>query len=311
MRVIITGGTGMIGRALSAGLAGEGHEVIALSRRPDSAPPMPQGVRVVEWDGATARGWGSLVDGAEVIVNLAGESIGGSGVLDILFGHWTRARKRRIVESRSSAGRAIVEAVRSSVRKPRLLIQASASGYYGVRRDEELGEQSEAGDDFLARTCLEWEAASEPVAAYGVRRIVTRSGVVLSLRGGVFPMLVLPFRLFAGGPLGNGRQWFPWIHLEDEIEAIRFLMTRDDARGAYNLAAPETIRNADVARALGKEMRRPAVFRVPAVLLRLVLGEKAVLVVEGQRPVPRRLMEAGYSFRFPTFEAALRDLLVR
>ena len=311
MRVIVTGGTGLAGRALCAGLAADGHEVIVLSRRPEGAPKMPEGVRVVGWDGATARGWGQLADGAEVVVNLAGESIGGNGLLSILFGRWKKEQKRRIVESRSNAGRAIVEAVRSAGRKPRLLIQASAAGYYGTRRDEELGEASEAGDSFLARTCLEWEAASEPVGAYGVRRVVVRSGVVLAVRGGILPMVVLPFRLFAGGPLGSGRQWFPWIHIADEVGAIRFLMAKDEASGAYNLTAPQTVRNSDLARALGKVMRRPAFFRVPASVLRLVLGEKAMLVLEGQRPVPRRLLEAGYAFQFPTIESALEDLLHR
>jgi uncharacterized protein (TIGR01777 family) len=309
MRVIVTGGSGLLGRSLGASLAADGHEVIGLSRRPEGAGPVPGGMRLVGWDGETARGWGELADGADVIVNFAGESIGGSSVPSILFGRWTESRKRGIVESRSNAGRAVVEAVRSAKRKPRLVVQASAAGFYGTRRDEELGEEVAAGDDFLARTCLEWEAASEPVTAFGVRRVVIRSGVVLTLRGGIFPMVVLPFRLFAGGPLGTGRQWFPWIHLDDEIRAIRHLISQEGAQGPYNLAAPGAITYAELARVLGRAMRRPSFLRVPGFALRLLMGEKSTLVLDGQRPAPRRLLEAGFVFRFPTLEPALKDLL--
>ncbi len=309
MRVIVTGGSGLLGKSLGASLAADGHEVIALSRRPEQAGAVPGGVRLVRWDGETARGWGELADGADVIVNFAGESIGGSAVPSILFGRWTASRKRAIVESRSNAGRAVVEAVRSAKRKPRLVVQASGAGFYGPRGSEELAEEAAAGDDFLARTCLEWEAASEPVKAFGVRRVVIRSGVVLTLGGGIFPMVVLPFRLFAGGPLGNGRQWFPWIHLDDEIGAIRHLISHEEAQGPYNLTAPGATTNGDLARALGRTMRRPSFFRVPGILLRALMGEKATLVVDGQRPAPRRLLEAGYAFRFPTLEPALQDLL--
>jgi uncharacterized protein (TIGR01777 family) len=309
MRIIITGGTGLIGRALGARLASEGHEVIALSRNPGGAAADAGGVRLVVWDGRSAAGWGALADGADVIVNLAGESIGGNGVLPILFGRWTTEQKRRIVESRADAGRAVVEAVRAAKNKPSLVIQASASGFYGTHRDEELGEEAEAGDDFLARTCLEWEAASEPVRAFGVRRAVFRSGVVLAKHAGIFPMVLLPFRFFAGGPLGSGRQWFPWIHLDDEVEAIRTLINLENASGPYNLTAPEAVRNADLARAIGRVWGRPAFFRVPGFALRAALGEKAVLVLDGQRPAPRRLLEAGYAFRFPHLEPALADLV--
>jgi uncharacterized protein (TIGR01777 family) len=311
MRVIITGGTGLIGRALGARLAGEGHEVIALSREPGRAAAPVGGVRVVAWDGKSAAGWGALADGADVIVNLAGQSIGGNGILSVFFGRWTAARKRRIVESRADSGRAVVEAVRSARSKPRLVIQPSGSGFYGSRRDDELGEDAEAGDDFLARTCLEWEAASEPVRAFGVRHVVTRSGVVLARGAGIFPMVLLPFRFYAGGPLGSGRQWFPWIHLEDEVEAMRTLIHLENANGPYNLTAPEAVRNADLAKAIGRVWGRPAFLPVPGFALRAVLGEKATLVLDGQRPAPRRLLEAGYNFRFPRLEMALRDLLRR
>src|SRR5689334_12122533 len=200
MRVIITGGTGLIGRALAADLAFERYEVIVLTRRPEQVTRLPQGVRAVGWDGRTAAGWGGLADGADVIVNLAGESIAA--------GWWTEARKRRILESRVNAGRAVVEAVNAATRKPGLVIQASAVGYYGPHGDEEVTETLPAGNDFLADVCREWESSTAEVQALGVRRVILRTGIVLSRAGGPLPLMRLPFQFFVGGPLGNGKQWF-------------------------------------------------------------------------------------------------------
>jgi hypothetical protein len=309
MRAIITGGTGLIGRALTAELAAHGYEVVILSRNPEGAGGPPAGARLVAWDGRTAAGWGGEVEAADVVVNLAGESIAGESLPAILFRRWTADQKRRLLESRVNAGRAVVEAIQAASRKPRLLIQSSAVGYYGARRSEELGEGAASGDDALARICVEWEASTLAPETQGVRRVIIRTGVVLSPVGGVLPLVILPFRLFMGGRLGNGRQWFPWIHIADEVAAIRFLMETPGAEGAYNLTAPQAVSNAEVSRVIGRVMRRPSLVPVPGFLLRLVLGEKASIVLEGQRPAPRRLLELGYAFRFPEFEGAVRDLL--
>ena len=302
MRTIITGGSGLIGRALAAELAAAEHEVIVLSRAPARVSGLPAGVRAVGWDGRTAEGWQDLADGATAIVNLAGESIAA--------GRWTAARKQRIADSRHQAGAAVVQAVTGATTRPQVVIQASAVGYYGPRGDETITEDSAAGDDFLAQICVPWETSTEEVERLGVRRAIIRTGIVLSREGGALPQMMLPFRLFAGGPLGSGRQGFPWIHLADEVSAIRWLIEREDASGPFNLAAPETLTNAEFGRVLGRVMRRPSFMPTPGFALRLVLGELSTLLLDGQRQVPQRLLDLGFTFRFPTAEAALRDLLI-
>jgi uncharacterized protein (TIGR01777 family) len=300
MRVIITGGAGFIGRALADSLTADGYEVILLSRRPERVTDLPQHVRAERWDGRTAQGWAHLADGAAAIVNLAGASLAG--------GPWTAARRREIRESRTNAGQAVVEAVQAATRKPGVVIQASAVGYYGPHGDEDVTEETPPGDDFLARVCVDWEASTAPVEALGVRRAIMRTSLALSPKGGIFPLLALPFRLFVGGPLGSGRQGFPWIHLADEIGAIRFLLDHPEAHGPFNLSAPDTVTNAAFSHALARALGRPSVMRVPAFAIRLALGGISILVLGGQRQIPRRLLAMGYRFQFPRLEGALTDL---
>ncbi len=301
MRVLITGGTGLIGRALATELIAAGHEVVVFSRRPERTQGLPANVEVVGWAVRAFQGWGRLVDGAGGIVNLAGENLAS--------GRWTPEWKRRILESRLNAGRAVVEAVDGAQQKPLVVVQASGVGYYGPRGDEEVTEEASPGSDFLARLAVEWEASTAPVEELGVRRVIIRSATVLSAEGGALPRLLLPFRFFFGGPLGNGRQWFPWIHIADEVRAIRFLLEDEAASGPYNLVAPHPLTNAEFARALGRVLGRPAWLPVPAFALRLLLGEMSSMLLTGQRAVPRRLLEAGFTFHFPDAESALRDLL--
>jgi uncharacterized protein (TIGR01777 family) len=304
MRTVITGGTGLIGRALARELIARGHEVVLLSRAPERARHLPPAARVERWDGRTAAGWGALADGATAIVNLAGASIGIPPV------PWTAERKRRIRESRVRAGEAVVQAVQAAQQKPQVLIQASAVGYYGSRGDAELTEESPPGTDFLAGVCVDWESSTAAVEALGVRRVIIRSAVVLSHDGGLLPFMALPFRLFLGAPLGSGRQWFPWIHIADEVGAICFLIERQDARGPFNLSAPQQVTNLEFSRTLARVLGRPMLLRLPAPLLRLMLGELAELLLLGsQRVVPRRLLDLGFAFRFPQLEPALSDLL--
>ncbi len=306
MRVIITGGTGLIGRNLAASLVNNHHEVIVLSRHPKQAVGLPTGVQVVGWDARTAQGWGQLADGADAIVNLAGESIGGAGLIPA---RWTDARKQRILQSRLDAAHAVVQAVEAAAHKPRVVVQASAVGYYGATGDNLITETHAVGNDFLAQVCVQWENASAPLDDMGVRRVVIRTGLVLSPDEGVLPRLMLPFRFFAGGALGSGQQWYPWIHCDDVTRAIRFLIARDDATGSFNLTAPDPLTNHDFSRILGRVMHRPAILPVPAFALRLALGEMATLVLDGQRALPQKLSESGFSFRFTELAAALRDLL--
>jgi len=307
MRVLITGGTGLIGRALSANLASDGHEVIILSRSPGRATHLPDGVRAERWDACTAEGWGHLADGADAIVNLAGSSIAGEGFFP---SRWTDEQRRLIRESRLDSSRAVVKAVALAEQKPRVVIQASGVGYYGYRGDESLTEKAEPGDDWAARfTVEEWEPSTAPVEEMGVRRAVARTGVVLSTEDGALPRLLLPFRLFVGGPMGSGDQWVSWIHLKDEARALRFLIENEEARGALNITAPNPVTNGELAKLLGKVMGRPAWIPVPGFAMRLAFGEVADVVLKGQRAVSQRLLDLGFEFQFPAAEAALVDLL--
>ena len=306
MRIIITGGTGLIGKALANSLATDGNEIIVLSRNKNKSGGLASGVRVVEWDGHSATGWGELADGAGAIVNLAGESIAGEGFPPK---PWTAARKKRILESRVNAGNAVTSAITAAAKKPDVLIQASAVGYYGARGSEDITEATPPADDFLADVCKQWEATTAPVEAMGVRRCVIRSGVVFSTKGGVLPMLSLPFKLFVGGKIGKGDQQMSWIHIDDEVGAIKFLIHTSSTSGPYNLTAPEPLTNEQMAKALGRAMKRPSGFPTPGFPFKLAFGELGdMLLLKGQRAVPTPLQESGYSFHYPEAEGALKDL---
>jgi uncharacterized protein (TIGR01777 family) len=306
MRIIITGGTGLVGRALANSLISEGHEVIVLSRAPERATYLPAGVRVKRWDARTADGWGALADGARAIVNLAGESLAGEGFFP---SRWTSNRRDRIRESRLNAGQAVVQAVEAATEKPDAVIQASAIGYYGPHGDEELAEESPPGDDFLAKVTIDWEGATAAVASMGVRHVPIRTGLLLSSEGGALPRLLLPFKLFAGGPMGSGRQWYSWIHMADMVRAIRFLIENVDAHGPFNLTAPNPVTNAQLGRIIGSVTRRPYYMPVPGPALRAAFGEVSTVVLDGQRVLPGRLAEQGFQFKFPEAGEALRDIL--
>lgn len=307
MRVIITGGTGMIGSALSEDLARAGHEIIALSRSPDKhRGDVPPGVELAAYDGKSAEGWAHLAEGADVIVNLAGESIAGEGFPPA---RWTAAKKRRILQSRLDVGAAVVDAVRRAASKPRLVIQSSGVDHYGWRGEEVVTESTEPGDTFLARVTIDWERSTEPVEEIGVRRCIIRSGIVLNERSGIFPMLVMPFRFFAGGPLGSGEQYYSWIHIEDEVRAIRFLIENERCSGPYNLVSPRPVKQKTLARVIGGAMGRPSFVPAPAPVLRLMLGEQAGLVLKGQRAIPKRLVDEGFAFKYREPEQAVKDLL--
>ncbi len=302
MRILITGGTGLIGSALAKSLVDSQCDVTVLTRSPDRHQPfIPEGVHLEKWDGKTETGWGRLVSEVDAIVNLAG-----AGIAD---GRWSSSRKEQIRESRIGAGQAIVSAIRSAESAPKVLIQSSAVGYYGPGADQVMTEQSAPGTDFLAQVCVDWEASTAAVESMGVRRVVIRTGVVLSPQGGALPKMALPFRLFAGGPLGSGKQYFPWIHIDDEVGAIRFLLENGEASDAYNLAAPNPPRNKEFVRHLGRVMGRPSLMPTPSIALKALFGEMSTVLLDGQRAGPSRLQEAGYEFTFPEPVAALHDLL--
>lgn len=314
MRYVITGGSGVIGTALSISLLADGHEVIALSRNP-AGRELPRGVRGVKWDARTADGWGEWADGAFAIVNLAGESIGGSGTIP-MPGTWSSERKRRIKESRRLAGEAVVAAVAAAAVKPRVVFQMSGIDYYPTTNakspttDPIMTEESAPGRQFPADVVSDyWEPATAPVEALGVRRVIARTAPLLNRETGPLPASLLQFRLFAGGRLGSGRQWFTWIHTDDAVRAIRHLTENEAAQGVYNVAAPDPVTNAEFTRVLGRVMGRPSLLPVPAFALKLMLGEVSTLVLEGRRVSVDKLQALGFTFRFPTLAAALRDLI--
>ncbi len=302
MRILITGGTGLIGRVLAARLATDGHEPIVLSRDPAKASAdLPPGVRAEAWDGKSGAGWSELIDSETAIVHLAG-----AGVADA---RWTAARKGEIRDSRIVSGDAVVAAIRAARTPPRVLLQASAVGYYGPRGDDSIAESELPGSTFLAKVCVEWEESTREVEALGVRRALLRTGLVLTPEGGALGKMLTPAKFGANGPLGSGRQGFPWIHLADEVGAIRFLLDHAEASGPFNLTAPNPVTQADFAQALGRALHRPSFLPAPAFALRLALGEMADMLLEGQLAVPKRLLELGYRFRFPDLDGALADLL--
>lgn len=305
-RVIITGGSGLVGRALTASLVDDDYEVVILSRTPQSVQGLPPGARAVAWDTETADGWAELADGATAIVNLAGASLAGEGFFP---SRWTAERKRNIIQSRLQAGNAVVDAVRRARSKPGVVIQSSAIGYYGPHGDEIVTEESDAGDDFLARLCADWEGSTAEVEDQGVRRAIMRTGLVLSTQEGSLPRVLLPYKLFVGGPFGDGKQWWSWIHLHDEVRAIRFLIEASEAQGPFNFTSPNPHTNDDFGRTLARVLGRPHLIPIPAFAMRAAFGEVASVILEGQRVLPQRLLDLGFVFEHPQLEAALRHLV--
>ena len=296
MRIAITGASGFIGTALGRALRADGHEVVPVVRR-DARPGE------ISWDPAGGRLDPGDLAGLDAVVNLAGAGIGDA--------RWTAERKRELVESRTRSTRLLSEAMAAAPQAPPVLVSGSAIGYYGDRDDEVLTERSAPGTDFVAGLCVQWEAATEPAEAAGVRVAHIRSGVVLDGSGGIFPRMALPFRFGVGGRLGSGRQWMSWISLADEVGAIRFLLEHD-LSGPFDLTAPEPVTNAQLTKVLGAALHRPTFLAAPAPALRLVLGRERAdgLLFVSQRVLPAALRDAGYEFQHPLLagavEAALR-----
>lgn len=294
--IVVTGGTGFLGRALVAALRGRGREVAVVTRNPANAR-VPAGTRSVSWSDLPG-----AVDGAEAVVNLAGETIAQ---------RWTAAAKARIVGSRASAAEQVGSALRAAKRRPGVLVSASAVGFYGDREDEELTEASGPGAGFLSETTVAWEAAARRAAPGGVRLVLPRIGVVLGEEGGALSKMLLPFRLGVGGPLGSGRQWMPWIHRDDLVALL--VATLEDPRfdGVVNAVSPSPVRMKEFAATLGRVLHRPAFVPAPAFAIRAAMGEMAALVLDGQRVLPAKAAALGFRFRFASLEPALREILDR
>jgi uncharacterized protein (TIGR01777 family) len=308
MRFIITGGTGLIGQALTSDLLKEGHEVIVLSRNPAMGKDvLPPGTRIVGWDAKTSESWVAWAEGAAAIINLAGERLAGPNPFKL---RWTDRRKNLICESRLHAGQAVSQAVEAVREKPKVVVQASGINYYPIG-DDIATEETPPGEGFLPHICANcWEISTQPVEGLGVRRVVIRTGPVLHPKSGPLPPMVLQSKLFLGGPLGNGRQWFSWIHPTDVVGGIRFLIDHPQATGAFNLCSPNPLTNAAFSQVLGRVLRRPSILPLPSFVLKFLFGEMASTMLTGVRAVPARLQAMGYTFRIPEAGEALKDLLL-
>ena len=300
MKVMISGGTGMLGTALAQDLATSGHNVVILTRRSYPGDTRNEKIRFVQWDGKTAGDWVAELENTDAVVNLAGENLSSS--------FWTEKQKRRIVASRVDAGKALAEGFAKASHKPGVLIQASGSGAYGTSEEKVFTESDDYGSDFLASVTRDWETSTLPVEKMQVRRVIIRSGVVLDNGKGALRLMTLPFKLFVGGKLGTGRQWLSWIHLQDEVKAIRFLIENENARGIFNLSATP-VRNETFSKIAGKIMRRSAWLPTPAFLLKLILGEMSTMVLEGQNISSEKIQNMGFKFIYPKIDDALIDLL--
>jgi uncharacterized protein (TIGR01777 family) len=297
----MTGGTGFVGQTLVPALIADGHAVTILTRRTTPLDGPLASARLVHWSGPPDDIPDDALGAVDAIINLAGESVGG--------GRWTANRKDTLFKSRVETTRWLVAMVDQLPQKPRVFISASAVGYYGPRGDEEITEASQPGDDFLATLCMHWEDEAKAIVKHEVRLALLRIGLVLGPGGGVLPRLMLPFRFFAGGPLGSGRQVMSWIHIDDLVAIVRFVLDNESISGPLNVTAPNPQTNREFAKALGRAMHRPSLLPVPAFVLRLVLGEMSDSALTGQRAIPKRLTEHGFQFQYPELDDALRDIL--
>ena len=305
MRIVIAGGTGFLGRPLSAALVADGHDLVFLTRGNADGRTLTPGVRSVVWtpDG-TAGGWAREIDGAGAVINLAGESIAAK--------RWTAAQKQRILDSRMQATRSLVTAIRGAASAPPVFVSGSAVGYYGPLGDEIATEERPAGSDFLAQVCVQWENEAGRAASDRTRVVCIRTGIVLETDGGALPQMLPPFRFGVGGSLGSGRQYWPWIHREDWIALVRWVIQTPAVEGAVNATAPAPVTNADFARALGRALHRPAFMPAPGFALRLLLGEMAdSLLLSGQRAMPSKAERLGFEFKYATVDDALLALFSR
>lgn len=299
--IVVSGGTGFVGQRLVAQLAARGDRIIVLSRG-TSAEPLPQGAQLQRWSPDAPGPWQATLDGVDAIVHLAGESVIGK--------RWSDAQKKRIHDSRVRSTRLLVDAIAAAERKPAVFVSASAIGYYGAHpASEELTEESPPGEGFLANVVRDWESEASRAELYGVRTARMRIGIVLGKESGALQQMLLPFKLFGGGPIGGGEQVLSWIHLDDVIGLLRFVLDDARASGAFNVTAPAPVDMNTFATELGRALQRPSWLRVPSIAVRAALGEASEAVLTGQRVIPSRALALGYSFTFPTLALALRDLL--
>lgn len=300
MRLLVTGASGFVGHALCKTLIQHGHSIVALTRRSSAFSASPGQEEWIGWDDAA---WQKRLSDIDGVVHLAGESI--------VSHRWTSAQKNLLYESRILTTRRLVQAIAASPQRPKVMINASAVGYYGPHGNEELTEQAPAGGGFLANLCRNWEAEAQKAQAFGVRVIRLRIGLVLAAGGGVLQKMVPPFRFFLGGPLGHGRQWISWIQRDDLIGMVEWFLTQNHESCAVNATSPNPVTMRQFCQHIGRKLHRPSSFPVPAVVLRLLLGEMSDMLLTGQRVIPQVAKQRGYRFIYPTIDAALEACELR
>jgi uncharacterized protein (TIGR01777 family) len=302
MRLGVTGATGLIGSALICALDPSRHEIVVLTRSPEKALRLFPWAECVVWDPASDLPLDPAMENLDAMVHLAGESIAA--------GRWNARRKEAIGESRVAGTRNLVNLLGQLEDPPLVLVSGSAVGYYGSREDKPLEEGEPSAEDFLGQVCQQWEGEAERAAEFGTRVVLLRTGLVLSAQGGALAQMLLPFKMFVGGPLASGLQWMSWIHIQDQIGAIQHVLANPEVQGPVNLTAPHPVTNEEFSKTLASVLKRPALFRVPAFVLRLVLGEMAeALLLGGQRVIPGKLQQSGYEFQYPVLRGAFENLL--
>jgi len=300
MKILITGGTGFVGKQLTSRFIEEGNEVTILTRSLKESGQLPKGISYLQGDPTQKGPWQEAIPGHDVIINLAGASI---------FSKWSDEYKKLIRDSRVFTTRNIIEGIPSKFEKEISLFSTSAVGYYGFHGDEELDEESPPGNDFLAQLAIEWEAEALKAREKGARVVITRFGIVLGEKGGALGQMIPLFKKFIGGPIGSGQQWFSWVHIKDLAEAFAFLIKHPEISGPINVCSPNPVKNKDLAKALGRALHRPSFMPAPGFMIKLVLGEFGSVILEGQRVLPRRLLKEGFTFQYPDIDKALQSII--
>src|SRR5688572_1992523 len=302
MKIAITGASGFIGRILADHLWTRRHHLVLLSRKPPRSSHLTQ-QEWIAWNPGAPGAWEQAIEGVDGIINLAGEPIAAK--------RWSDLQKEKIRFSRIESTKALVRAIAKAKQKPKILISSSAVGYYGARGDETVTEETAPGHDYLSRVCVDWEREASNAESYDVRVVLVRTGIVLDKGKGALAKMVVPFKCFVGGPLGSGNQWMPWIHIEDQIALLLFLLENQNARGPFNATAPNPVTMTEFCKILGKVLNRPSWASVPGSMLTLLVGEMAEMLLNGQRAMPQAAMKLGYEFKYPHLLPALESLHLR
>ena len=302
MKIAITGATGLVGSRLVPQLQEKGHQILVFTRNPSKAQkvfPTANNIEIVQYTPQESGEWQKKVSGCDAVVNLAGQPIAE---------RWSPQQKTAIMESRQIGTRKLVEAIAMAEDKPKVLVSGSAIGYYGTSDTATFEETSNSGNDFLSQVCQNWEAEAQKVTEYGVRLVIIRIGIVLA-DGGALGKMIGPFKMFAGGPIGSGKQWFSWIHRDDLVNLIVQAIEREDMSGAYNATAPNPVRMDRLCQTLGEVMNRPSWLPVPDFVLELLLGDGAIVVLEGQQVLPKKTTATGFDYKYPELKPALAEIV--